>query len=192
MTDIPSNDADFVVHPYTGEVYDRDHVPDDARLALLEVAHGHLLEAVGNLTPGSARPNRPSRWSWQHLRDPSARTKLWQELRDFVDWLIERYQPTGDVVIRPCWYRHPVAVEELTALMAAWRAAYCSGDAPADLLIGWHQTWLWPTLERLNHRARWSQCGHGHQPAAGVVARPTEADMWPPEGRALDRQELPD
>ena len=51
--------------------------------------------------------------------------------------------------IPACWYKHPVAVEELTALWAGWYAAYHQDDSPNMLAIDWHQRFFWPTLEHL-------------------------------------------
>lgn len=182
--------ADPLMHPYTGEVLDPADVPDEARIALLEVSFRHLEAAVTTLVDAAdggdgGKPGYPSRWSWHHVRDRE-RAQLWAELRSFVDWLIDRYQPTGDVRIPPCWYRHPVAVEELTALMVAWRGAYCTSERPSERIVSWHMNCLWPTLERLAKRARWSQCGAGHKPPESVVAALTDGD-FPGEDRGTGR-----
>lgn len=45
---------------------------------------------------------------------------------------------------------HPIAVEELTALMVSHRAAYDTRSAKASsALVNWHQRALWPTLDSL-------------------------------------------
>lgn len=168
-----------LVHPYTGEVLDPDHVPDEARIALLEVAQRDLQDALDELLQqlsDDAGGGRPSRWSWHHA-DPKQRAQMWTALAAFVDWLIGRYRPTNNAEIRPCWYRHPVAVEELWALMVAWRAAYCAGNRPSDQLIAWHQHWLWPCLERLGLYAGWRGCGAQHTPSTGTLPRLTDPDF---------------
>ena len=102
-------------------------------------------------------------WTWRTL-GPARTRELFIELRDWVDWLVPRYDLRGEHhTIPPCWYRHPVAVEELTALMVAWRAAYSVDEAaPSDALINWHDRWLWPTLHRLNTQSRtWAKCTGG-------------------------------
>ena len=174
-------DRDELVHPYTGELLDPANIPDEARIALLEVSFSHLRDAVSTLIDKvgqdeGPKQGYPSRWSWHHVQGKD-RERLWAELRSFVDWLIDRYQPTGDVGIPPCWYRHPIAVEELTALMVAWRGAYCSTNRPSERLVSWHMNCLWPTLERLGKRARWSQCGVRHRAPEGVVAPPTDSGL---------------
>ncbi|MHB8187650.1 MAG: hypothetical protein ACYDDU_16555 [Dermatophilaceae bacterium] len=107
-------------------------------------------------------------WSWRHL-GPSQTRALFTELRDWVDRLISRYELRGEAeTIPPCWFLHPVAVEELTALMVAWRAAYSQKEiAPSDALVNWHDRWLWPTLHRLNLQLRvWAKCtGGSHAPS---------------------------
>src|SRR5262249_13610463 len=106
------DDGRLMVHPYTGEVLDPDNVPDETRTALLEVPQRALQDAVGerlDKLAADAKGGRPSRWSWQHA-DRQRCKQMWKELVAFVDWLIDRYRPTGEVTIRPCWYRHPVAV----------------------------------------------------------------------------------
>ena len=107
-------------------------------------------------------------WAWKHLGASQTRA-LFTDLRDWVDWLITRYELRGeDETIPPCWFRHPVAVEELTALMVAWKAAYSQKEtAPSDALVNWHDRWLWPTLARLNVQLRvWAKCiGGSHTPS---------------------------
>jgi len=107
-------------------------------------------------------------WAWRAL-GPSRRRELLSQLREWVDWLITRYELRAEAqTIPPCWYRHPGAVEELTALMVAWQAAYSQDEsAPSDALINWHDRWLWPALHRLNVQLRvWPKCTGGtHEPA---------------------------
>jgi hypothetical protein len=107
-------------------------------------------------------------WAWRHL-GPSQRRALFTELRDWIDWLIARYELRGEAeTIPPCWFRHPVAVEELTGLMVAWKAAYSQKEtAPSDALVNWHDRWLWPTLHRLNVQLHvWAKCtGGSHAPS---------------------------
>ena len=74
-------------------------------------------------------------WTWA-TPSAAARRDLFEELRD---WAIVRYELRGQNAIRPCWHRHPVAVEELTAVFVAWRAANArSKRVPHDGLISWH------------------------------------------------------
>lgn len=168
-----------LIHPLTGEVLDPDNLSEEARLALVELGLRDTQSAVEELLnklAADAKGGRPSRWSWHHA-DQQRRVEMFEDLRAFVDWLIGRYQPGNEAVIRPCWYQHPVAVEELWALMVAWQAAYCAGNRPSDQLIAWHQHWLWPCLERLSHYADWKNCGSGHKKPTGVRQGLTDEDF---------------
>jgi len=119
-------------------------------------------------------------WSWRAL-GPSRRRELFTQLREWVDWLITRYELRAEAqTIPPCWYRHPVAVEELTALMVAWQAAYTADEgAPSDALINWHDRWLWPALHRLNVQLRvWPKCTGGtHEPTRTGPQSTEETDF---------------
>jgi hypothetical protein len=98
---------------------------------------------------------------WDTLPSGQA-VKLWDELGQFVAWLDVRYLtnlPDPSYRLPACWYRHPIAVEELTALMVAHRAAYDTRSAKASsALVDWHQRALWPTLDSLKLRAGFASC----------------------------------
>lgn len=130
------------------------------RLESLEALLTTVTDQLVALPPGGP-------WAWQHL-GPSQTRALLMELRVWVDWLIRRYELRGEAeTIPPCWFLHPVAVEELTAVMVAWTAAYSQKEiTPSDALAGWHDRWLWPTLHRLNVQLHvWTKCtGSSHTP----------------------------
>ncbi|MBD8519138.1 SNARE domain-containing protein [Plantibacter sp. CFBP 8804] len=99
-----------------------------------------------------AIPDGP--WAWHMLNTPERR-KLWERLYGWVAWLEDRYlrnlsgSRTG--VFPADWYRHPVAVELLTALMVAHTSAYRrKASAPSFALVEWHERCLWPTLDRMS------------------------------------------
>jgi hypothetical protein len=119
-------------------------------------------------------------WAWSHLGRSQTRA-LFLELRDWIDWLITRYELRGEAeTIPPCWFLHPVAVEELTALMVAWKAAYSQKQtAPSDSPVNWHDRWLWPTLHRLNVQLRvWNKCTGGiHTPSRPGLLLTDEASF---------------
>lgn len=92
-------------------------------------------------------------YCWREMTDPKAREELWGVLREWVDWVSARYLSHGAIRIPACWYRHPVAVEELTALWAGWYAAYHQDDSSPNMLaVDWHQRYFWPTLKHLGDR----------------------------------------
>ncbi|NKR30192.1 hypothetical protein GS538_09070 [Rhodococcus hoagii] len=108
------------------------------------------------LTGGSAPANA---WVWRWM-DRERAASLWVELGEWVSWLRETYQfKSGQ--FPDCWYRHPAAVEELTALMAAHKAAY-PNDAAATAyrsdMTSWHTHELWPAMNRLKDIGGFADC----------------------------------
>lgn len=96
------------------------------------------------------RPGGP--WSWRTL-DQEAAKVLWMELYDWVNWLRDRYLVAlTDETHRLIndWYKHPVAVELLTALMVSHQYVYRrTRAAPSFDLVEWHERCLWPTFARM-------------------------------------------
>lgn len=102
-------------------------------------------------------------YCWRFVSAVEARG-LWIRLREWVDWVNGRYFASSWESIRPCWFRHPAAVEELTALWAAWESAYRSsddGDGFSDAALWWHEK-----LHTVVHRLwdeQFAECKAGHQ-----------------------------
>lgn len=151
--------AGIPVDQATGEVH--DDAPDElfARLlaaiaATQEEQQEQQQQRLADLEDMlKAVPDGP--WNWAHLTGPE-RQELWERLYEWVCWLEDRYLrnlfPTRGIVPEwPAdWYRHPVAVEMLTALMVAHAAAYRRKAAPPSFaLVDWHERCLWPTLARM-------------------------------------------
>ena len=136
----------------------------DREVAQLRVDLDTLTKAVDTLIElvqrGPAGDAGPNRWAWRYATAELAGA-LWTELKDFVEWLNSRYSLDSERQVPPCWYRHPVAVEELTALMCAWQSVYCGPSTPRDSLLAWHAGCLWPCLDRLPDRAGWQRCRGG-------------------------------
>jgi hypothetical protein len=144
------------------------------RLASLEVLVAAMTDQLVAAPAGG-------QWSWRHLGPSQTRT-LFTELRDWVDWLITRYELRGEAeTIPPCWFLHPVAVEELTALMVAWKSAYSQTvTAPSDAMASWHDRWLWPCLHRLNVQLRvWGKCTGGAHAESRPAPPVTDAASFP-------------
>ena len=132
-----------------------------AALADRLAAQEELLAVLAADREPETPPSGP--WTWRHLTEHQRET-LTAELSEWVDWLRERYQLGATRhQIPTCWAEHPVAVEELTALMVAWKAAYTGKTrSPSDSLIAWHDRWLWPCLARLNEQLQvWNACRAG-------------------------------
>jgi hypothetical protein len=106
-------------------------------------------------------------WFWADLK-PAQRKELWVELDGFVVWLqnrILRHSSNSLGWIPECWYRHPDAVELLTALMVAHTSAYRGKSRkPGFELTEWFSRGLWPTMEALERRMTFKNCmeGQGH------------------------------
>jgi hypothetical protein len=106
-------------------------------------------------------------WFWAELK-PEQRKELWVELDGFIVWLqnrILRHSSNSLGWIPECWYRHPDAVELLTALMVAHQSAYRGKSRkPGFELTEWFSRGLWPTMEALERRMTFKNCmeSQGH------------------------------
>ena len=116
---------------------------------------------VQDVAPAEPAPYVP--YCWKHVSASEARG-LWVRLREWVDWVNARYFSSSWESIRPCWFRHPAAVEELTALWAAWESAYRAsdeGEGFSDAALWWHEK-----LHAVVHRLwdeQFAECKAGHQ-----------------------------
>ena len=135
------------------------------------------LESAGpvpvSVSSGDAEPAAYVPYCWKHVSASEARG-LWVRLREWVDWVNGRYFSSSWESIRPCWFRHPAAVEELTALWAAWEAAYRAtddGDGFSDAALWWHEK-LHTVVHRL-WEEQFAECKAGHQ-EPGIYARTTD------------------
>lgn len=110
-------------------------------------------------TDGGA-PFTASRFSWEHL-DRDAAAALWAELLDWTTWLRRTYELHQ--AIPPCWFAHPEIREELTALMAAHKAAYGDHEDTEywSDMAGWHVYYLRPFASRVRKMADSSECRNG-------------------------------
>lgn len=115
-------------------------------------------------------------YCWRHVSASEARG-LWVRLREWVDWVNGRYFASSWESIRPCWFRHPAAVEELTALWAAWEAAYRAsdeGEGFSDAALWWHEK-LHTVVHRL-WEEQFAECKAGHQ-EPDVYERATDSSF---------------
>lgn len=108
----------------------RDKVAE--QLAAFDAQMDWLASRMDSLDIG---PVVPGRWSWR-TASPEAAEALRADLTAWVVWLVERYG-VGELV-PACWYRHGAMVEELTALYAAWNAAYVDIEARGFDPLYWH------------------------------------------------------
>ncbi|MDJ0318880.1 hypothetical protein [Arthrobacter antibioticus] len=140
-----------------------------------------ILERLGNVEEIAAYSyeeltNYPAGgpWFWKEL-NLEKRRELWVELGEFVTWLQNRilcHWSNTEGSIAPCWYLHPDAVELLTALMVAHKAAYrAKSKKPSFELTEWFTRALWPTLEALARRSTFKNClsEREHRPSSGGI-----------------------
>ncbi len=80
----------------------------------------------------------------------------WRELSEFIERLVYRYNL--HLEIRPCWWRHTNAIEELTALWHVQQATYKPG-APLSAAMSWADT-LHKSRDRL--RGIFTPCRDEH------------------------------
>jgi hypothetical protein len=98
---------------------------------------------------------------WKDL-DPTGVAAEIERLRDWVDWLVERYC-IDHKTIPPCWSEHGALTEELSALHTLWEVCYLGAAAPADPAT-FHRE-LDTTLRRLREWSARRGCGRSdHRP----------------------------
>lgn len=165
-----SNDA---LRPESGEdggdpVFGVEVLPEIlVRLGNVETIAADCYDQLANYPAGGP-------WFWHELNG-NQRAELWAELETFVTWLQNRIlchwsNPEGSIA--PCWYLHPDAVELLTALMVAHKAAYRhKSKKPSFELTEWFTRGLWPTMDAFARRSTFKNCigQQEHQPSTGGV-----------------------
>jgi hypothetical protein len=124
-------------------------------------------------------------WNWR-THTPGQRNQAWQELTEWVHWLVHRYRV--DDLIPGCWPAHGALVEELSALHWAWRAAYTDPTARATDALTWHDQ-----LERASARIRVRDRGNCAGGAHSEDPAPDYPEANVGAGRdAIDRDRVPD
>lgn len=162
--------------------------PDDvhrlrADLEALRASVGVLTQLLAALdlepAPGTAA-EQPAAWIWTTLTGDEE-TVARAQLAGWVDQLVDRYGLAE--AIPGCWDTHPPILEELSALRAAWFAAYRPG-ARLDQPVAWHDA-----LDRVLARIRlWNRtgCAASHRAEPAAPRRRTAAGL---AGLAPDSQE---
>jgi hypothetical protein len=90
---------------------------------------------VGELV--QPRANAPVPW-WPDLPAGPEREAAVQNLGLWVDEVLRARHPEAYNELGTCWFQHPDILDELTALRAAWFAAYRDPEAPPMAAIEWH------------------------------------------------------
>ena len=107
----------------------------------------------------------PAPW-WPDLPAGPEREEAVQNLGRWVDEVLRARHPEAYNELGTCWFQHPDILDELTALRAAWFAAYRDPGAPPMAPIEWHDHWLPATMTRCKAiiRARGCKARHQKQP----------------------------
>jgi uncharacterized coiled-coil protein SlyX len=132
-----------------------------------------LTTLVGELAGRQAAEARGERaiW-WPDLSAGPERTAALRLLGAWVDDVLRGHHPElVNDSLQPCWDRHEDVLDELTALHAAWHAAYRGKAAPATAAIEWHDRWLPGCLARCKVALKARPCDTGgHQSPPGTEA----------------------
>lgn len=146
----------------------------DETLARLETSETTINDILGVLANNPAGGS----WCWRYL-DAYEQVALLLELREWVDWMSERYAVRG--LIRPCWFQHGPVVEELTGLYVSWRATFKEQPRTySDDIVAFHDRWFWPVMRRVAERNWMQGC-------AGNTHKPPSVEVPPTNQRELDQ-----
>ncbi len=113
---------------------------------------------------------------WRDMPDEDA-PKAWDELREFVEWIVTRYELT-DNIVPPCWYRHSPLVEELSALRAAWDASFVVETDGGLGPIGWHERFSLAQQRFKEHYRGECKRGNSGHVETPVVTLEISEDEW--------------
>jgi hypothetical protein len=104
----------------------------------------------------------PAPW-WPDLPAGPEREEAVQNLGLWVDEVLRARHPEAYNELGTCWFQHPDILDELTALRAAWFAAYREPKAPPMAAIEWHDHWLPGTMARCKAIIRARGCKARHE-----------------------------
>jgi len=142
-------------------------------VAELQTHLDELTTLVRELAERKATETRGERaiW-WPDLPAGEERTAALRLLGAWIDEVLRGHYPElFNDSLQACWYRHDDVLGELTALHAAWYAAYRGKAAPATAAIEWHDRWLPGCMARCKAAINTRACDKdGHQPPPGTEA----------------------
>jgi hypothetical protein len=117
---------------------------------------------------------------WRQVSAAESRAH-WQALREWVQWLVQRYSLDARVV-PPCWYLHPQLVDLLTALRDQHRGAF-HHLAPLGSAASWHQN-RWQFETRLRDCVSQTGCSRDTHRDDPAIDWPQDTQRW---NQHLDR-----
>jgi hypothetical protein len=96
--------------------------------------------------------------------DRETAARAWADLGSWVnDVLLARYPHVGRQggarLVAPCWFRHPFAVEEISALFHAWCQTFRDSSASPTAANDWHKR-LSEACDRVGLRVKCPPDGH--------------------------------
>ena len=112
---------------------------------------------------GTTAPERGPAFWWPDLARADGRAEALESLATWVDEVLRTRHPEMYNQLGACWYLHPDILDELTALQAAWQAAYRDPAAPATAAIEWHDRWLPGAMRRCRAAIRARGCKGRHE-----------------------------
>lgn len=124
------------------------------------------------------RPETQGAVWWPDLPTGQERAEAVHSLGRWVDEVLRARHPEAYNELGTCWFWHPDILDELTALQAAWLAAYRDKAPSGTAAIEWHDRWLPGAVARCSAAIRARGCKGRHE----KESHPTMA--------FLDRQEF--
>ena len=135
-------------------------------------------DAAGLAGDLAQRPPAQGAVWWPDLPTGQERAEALHSLGRWVDEVLRARHPEAYNELGTCWFWHPDILDELTALQAAWLAAYRDTASPGTATIEWHDRWLPGAMARCSAAIRARGCKGRHE----KETHPTAA--------FLDRQEF--
>jgi hypothetical protein len=134
----------------------------EARLDEMVQNVAALTENVDVLVEAHAHASAARRqraWWWPDL-DTDAGAQRLAVLTAWVDAGLLARSPEDRRRVRPCWYLHPAAVDELTVLYAAWFNAYRDPRGTPSAALEYHDRWKPNGLKRVGEIL--ASCARSH------------------------------
>ena len=119
-----------------------------------------VAELAGEL---AQRPETRGVIWWPDLPAGQERAEAVQSLGHWVDEVLRARHPEAYNELGTCWFWHPDILDELTALRAAWVAAYRDKASPGTAAIEWHDRWLPGAMARCTAAIRARGCKGRHE-----------------------------
>ena len=129
-----------------------------------------LHDAAGPAGEPAERPEtQPTVW-WPDLPAGRPRAEALQSLGRWVDEVLRARHPEAYNALGTCWFLHPDILDELTALQAAWFAAYRDKASPGTAAIEWHDRWLPRAMARCRAAIKARGCKGRHEKESQATA----------------------